>query len=229
MMATVDVDVMAEMSFAGAKVMNSRAVELAALCGLDIHVGSSSTGKIGTVISRGEIGAMLETSSTVVAVVHDTDVAHVEVRCATTNAGTAGEVFQTLARAAIAVDMVTISEEPAGGFAVDMTARRADAQSIRDALRQLAEAGDGQVDVYEELGKVSIVGTGLLNRPEYAARMLSALTDVNINTRSIEASQARICVTVPLDDIVRAVRVLHRRFGLDEGAPTVVAGSPIPA
>ncbi|MEU5696920.1 aspartate kinase [Actinosynnema sp. NPDC020468] len=225
----VDVDVMTEMSFAGAKVMHSRAVELAAVCGVAIHVGRSATGEIGTVITRGGRAAMLETTSTVAAVVHDNDVAHVDFRFPDDGSEALEEVFRLLARFAVPVDMVTVSRKLAGTARIGLTVRAGDVPLIGEALGSLAVRRSGQVDVREDTGKVSIVGTGLLNRPENAATMLSCLTAAGIPVRSVSASQSRVCAAVPDADVPTAVRLLHERFGLGRGISPAAHGSTVPA
>jgi aspartate kinase len=79
------------------------------------------------------------------------------------------------------------------------------------------------------VAKVSIVGTGLLSRPQYAERMLSVLTDRGIHAGSLSASQSRVSVTVPRGEVERAVRLLHTEFGLDaaqDSGPLPVAARP---
>ncbi|WP_245574119.1 aspartate kinase [Amycolatopsis nigrescens] len=227
---SVDVDVMAEMSFAGAKVMHSRAVELAAVCGVAIHVGRSATGEIGTVISRLGRKNMLETRSTVAAVVHDTEVAQVDFRCAGDEPAVLEEVFGLLGRSAAPVDMVTVSTNTAGTLTVGMTVHAGDVPAIRGALLSLAATTrDGRIEVHDRIGKVSVVGTGLLNRPEYAAAMLAGLSSAGITARSITASQSRICAAVPIGDLIPAVRLLHERFGLEPDRTRSPQDSTVPA
>lgn len=223
-MPEIGLAVMTEMSFAGARVMHSRAVELAALCGVDIHVKHSSADGPGTVI-RGEVGGdMLEGSTAVSAVVHDADVARVAMRVERIDRDSVADVFRFLARTSISVDMANLSEGDEGGFSVGMTVRRPDVPAVRRSMREMAAKWGGWAEVNEEVGMLSVVGTGLLSRPEYAARMLSALSGAAIATSAVSASQLRISVTVPETEVLRGVGVLHSEFGLD--APT---GSREPA
>lgn len=80
LMPDVDIDVMTEMAFAGARVMHSRAVELAALYDVDILVGRSTATRTGTRIHRRDGTDMLEDRTAVMAVVHDTDIARITLR-----------------------------------------------------------------------------------------------------------------------------------------------------
>jgi aspartate kinase len=66
------------------------------------------------------------------------------------------------------------------------------------------------------LGKVSIIGSGMLNTPGYAARMFSALSEKGINIQLITTSEIRITCIIDEAKVKDAVRALHRAFELDE-------------
>ncbi|POX48598.1 aspartate kinase [Streptomyces sp. Ru71] len=220
----LDMDVMAEMAFAGAKVMHSRAVELAALCGIDIHVGHAAGRDIGTRIHANDGESMLETRTAVVAVVHDQNVAQVTVRTGRALENPAREIFRALDRQAVPADMTTVVAETGGGHAVTLTVPHTRVEAVRRSLAEHAGGSAGAVTVDESVATVSIVGKGLLSRPRYAARMLDALTGRGIHAGSLTASQSRVSVTVPQGEVGQAVRLLHTEFGLD--APQD-SGSPV--
>ena len=73
-------------------------------------------------------------------------------------------------------------------------------------------AGRGE----EELGKVSVVGTGMLNRPGYAARMFETLGEADIPIRLVSTSEIQVTCVLPARRVEEAVRVLHRDFELEE-------------
>ena len=66
-----------------------------------------------------------------------------------------------------------------------------------------------------ELGKVSIVGTGMQNTPGYAARMFRTLSEKGINIQLIATSEIRITCIIDQARVEDAVRALHRVFKLD--------------
>ncbi|ARQ70952.1 aspartate kinase [Streptomyces marincola] len=212
----VDIDVMAEMAFAGARVMHARAVELAALYGIDILVGGSTATHAGTRIHHRDGQDMLEARAAVVAVVHEADVTRVTFRSAAGPEDPARAVFGSLADAAIPADMATVTSTPDGDVAVGLTVGGAHTSAVRACLAPLAGPAGG-VEVDEHLAKVSIVGKGLLSRPEYVSRMLNSLGADGVGARLLAASQLRVSVTVPSGESGRAVRVLHSEFGLDAG------------
>ncbi|OKJ19205.1 aspartate kinase [Streptomyces sp. CB00316] len=228
LMPDIDIDVMTEMAFAGARVMHSRAVELAALYDVDILVGRSTALQTGTRIHRRDGNDMLEDRTAVMAVVHDTDIARITLRTHDTP-DPSPAVFRFLAEESIPADMTTVSSAPGGGFSLGLTVHRSHAADVSRSFSDLMAPRRHGVEVEDQVAKVSIVGQGLLSRPEYASRMLASLVGSGISARSLSASQLRVSVTVPSSDAVRAVGLLHSEFGLGAEAGAMPASlSPRP-
>jgi aspartate kinase len=196
--------VMAEMAFAGAGVLHSRAVELAAMRHVAVHVRSSTGADLGTVVAGD-----LENGNPVVAVTHDLDVARVLIRG---NGDLAAKILDVLARNSVPVDLIARSGPHEDEFRMGFTVRRSDVVEVRLALEKAAE--DGGVRIDENVAKVSLIGMGLLSRPTYVARMLGALSAAEIPTSWVFTSQVRASVTVPRDRVAAAVALLHEEFGL---------------
>jgi aspartate kinase len=218
----VDGSVMAEMAFAGARVMHSRAVEIAAMNSTDVHVRNTATDNPGTVI-RGERNQGLESRGAFVAITHDLDVARVLVRSSSGPGDLAADVLEVLARRPVPVDLIARSGPHEDEFRMGFTVPRSHVAEIEPALRDVATRLGGRVDVNSNVGKVSLIGMGLLNRPGYALRLLAALNRDGIGTSWVSATQLRVSVTVPRDEVMRAVSLLHREFELeriDTGAGT---------
>jgi aspartate kinase len=213
-LAEVDVAVMAEMAFAGARVLHSRSVELAAMEQVEMHVRSSSAPQLGTVISGRRAMGTLETRRVVTAITHDFDVARILIRSEGAARDLAAEILCLLADLAVPVDLVARSGPYEDEFRMGFTLRASDVPEIRASLREYLAPLNGEVRIEEGVGKVSLVGMGLLNRPQYTARMLDALSREGIATSWIFASQLRMSVTVPAGRVVDAVNLLHRTFGL---------------
>ncbi len=211
---TVHKDVMVELAFAGARVLHSRSVELAAARQIEVHVRSSFRDAPGTVIPGGSDPRMLETHG-VVALAHDLDVARVLVRCDRTQRDPAVEVLNVFARHHAPVDLVARSGPYEDEFRMGLTMRRSDVPRVAAELRDVVAAAGGSVRLDEDVAKISLIGTGLLNRPEYTAQLLSALADAGIATSWVSTSQLRTSVTVLADRALDAVTLLHREFALD--------------
>ncbi|MFE1439671.1 aspartate kinase [Streptomyces sp. NPDC058739] len=211
----VDPGVMAEMAFAGARVLHTRCIELAAMEGVEVRVRNASSQAPGTVVVERLDDRPLETRRAVVAVTHDTDVARVLVHCGAGQRDLAPDVFRVLAAQGAVVDLVARSGTHESEFRMGFTVRRSQADAVRDDLHELTAAHGGGVHFDENVGKVSVVGMGLLSRPEYTARFMAALASAGIPTSWISTSQSRLSVIVPRERTVHAVETLHREFRLD--------------
>ncbi|MGO1051417.1 aspartate kinase [Crossiella sp. CA198] len=211
----VDAGVMTEMAFAGAQVLHSRAVELASVHGMDLQVRSSHTQSVGTTILGRSCQQVMESQGFVTAVAHDREVVWAQVRATRSAPGLATVVFDALAQKSVPVDLVSWSgpgeSEPRLGFAL----HRRDLPVAQDLLAQLAAELGCVTELDEQVGKLSLVGTGLLNRPEYTVRMLLALAAAGITPSWGATTQLRSSVIIPADRLTEAVTTLHREFELD--------------
>jgi aspartate kinase len=207
---------MAEMSWRGAKVMHPRAVELGALYGVEIHVRSSFQEGPGTMITGGKDLERLETRETLAGIVHDLDVSRVTLNGIRTGPGTLSRVFAPLAERGISVDVIVESGVKGGTADVAFTVRRGDFAEARRLAGEVAGSLGGVVEGEEDLGKVSVVGTGMLNRPGYAARMFASLGEAGIPIRMVSTSEIQVTCVIPAERVEEAVRQLHRDFELEE-------------
>lgn len=219
-LADVPGPVMAEMSFSGARVMHSRAVELASIREVDLHVRSSLEAGAGTaVVARPPDG--LESGGAVIAVTHDLDVARVLLEA---ERDLATEIFQVLAEHGMPIDVVARSGRHEPMFRMGFTIPSAHLGRAVPALQKAVQEHGGHLRVNDDVGKVSLVGTGLLSRPELTARALTSLDRAGITTSWLSATQLRTSVTVPRDCVHAAVAALHAEFGLGtEPSPQAAA------
>jgi aspartate kinase len=207
---------MAEMAWRGAKVMHPRAVELGALYGVEIHVRCSFNENPGTAIREDGDLERLETRETVAGIVHDLDVSRVTLTGIRTGPGTMSRIFAPLAEAGISVDVIVESAPKEGTSDVAFTVSRAGFSEAYRVAGEIAESLGGQVEGEEYLGKVSVVGTGMLNRPGYAAKMFGALGREDIPIRMVSTSEIQVTCVIPAAQVEEAVRRLHEEFELEE-------------
>ncbi len=207
---------MAEMSWRGAKVMHPRAVELGALYGVEIHVRSSFDEEPGTVITGGKSLEHLETRETLAGIVHDLDVSRITLNGIKTGPGTMSRVFTPLAERGISVDVIVESGLEGGVSDVAFTVTRGNFAEAKKLASEVAASLGGSVEGEEDLGKVSVVGTGMLNRPGYAARMFASLGEARIPIRMVSTSEIQVTCVIPADRVEEAVRRLHKDFELEE-------------
>jgi aspartate kinase len=200
--------------------MHPRAVELGELYDMPILVASSFTDAPGTLIHRfpsdGDAAMPMEIRKNVRGIAHDTDVARITLVRVPDRPGIAAAIFEPLAEANISVDTIAQSSGADGMTDLSFTVSRS---SLHKALEITQAVGARihaeSVDPADDLGKVSIVGTGMQSAPGYAARMFSTLASAGINIAIISTSDIRITCVVPRDRVQDAVRELHRAFELD--------------
>jgi aspartate kinase len=207
---------MAEMAWRGAKVMHPRAVELGALYSVEIHVRSSFNENPGTIIRRVEDLERLETRETLAGIVHDLDVSRVSLTGIRTGPGTLSRIFVPLAEAGVSVDVIVESGMREGTADVAFTVRRTEFTEARRIAGEIADTLGGRAEGEEDLGKVSVVGTGMLNRPGYAAKMFGSLGGASIPIRMVSTSEIQVTCVIPATQVEEAVRRLHEDFELEE-------------
>ncbi|PYP84562.1 MAG: aspartate kinase [Blastocatellia bacterium AA13] len=207
---------MLEMARVGAQVLHPRAVELARKNRLRVRVRNTfDRNNTGTLLTgAGE----MEIYRPVSGVVLDRDQARLAIFKAPDQPGVAGLIFGALAERRIGVDMIIQAfHEDRSVNDITFTVRRDDAQSAFEALEAAAKELSAEgVSVDEDVAKVSIVGAGLMDRPDVASKMFTALGRAGINIKMISTSEIRISAIVSEKDAERAVKVIHDLFHLDE-------------
>jgi aspartate kinase len=207
---------MLEMARVGAQVLHPRAVELARRNRLKVRVRSTfNLDHKGTIL----LGAdEMEISRPVSGVTVDRDQARLAILKVPDRPGVAGEVFGTLAEHRVSVDMIIQAfHENRSVNDITFVIKRSDLDLARGLLEAVA-ARVGAEGVLEDpdVAKISIIGAGLMDRPDIAARMFGALGKAGINIKMISTSEIRISCAVSERDAQKAVAVVHDLFHLDE-------------
>jgi len=207
---------MLELASYGAKVMHPRAVELGELYHIPIVVASSFVDRPGTVICKEASMEVREVRNKVSGIAHDTNVAKVTVIGVPDRPGIASAIFEPLADADISVDTIVQNASIENIADLTFTVARDDlprAMAIVEPVAREIKARKCVADA--KLAKVSIVGTGMLNAPGYAAKMFRTLYDQDINIQLITTSEIRITCIIAEDRVKDAVQALHRAFELE--------------
>ncbi|PRX46963.1 aspartate kinase [Prauserella shujinwangii] len=208
----VDSGVLTEMAFSGAKVLHSRAVELAALHGVEVHVRSTVPRGHGTVVPPG--AATTPSVDGLVAIAHDRNVAHVLLDFERDSPGGVPDVFAVLAENAIPVDMVARSmpEEPA--VKVGFTIRFTDVDEVDGVLRSRFAKLGARVRIDTRVGRVSLIGDRPAGSARHAARLLPILSAADVPVSWLAVSPLNTAVLLPADRLGDIVRLLHDQFRL---------------
>lgn len=212
-MKEITYDEMLEMARLGAGVMQPRSVEMGKHFNIPIHVRSTFTSKPGTFIR--EAYTMEEKDFIIRGVAHDEKVVKIAILGIPNQPGIAHQIFSTLAKAHIVVDMIVQSIRNIEKNITDMvfTIAADDLVKARPIVDQVANDLDAiAVLVEDNVAKVSIVGVGMLGNPGIAARMFGALAAADINIDVISTSEISISCLVKSASIKQAVNAIHGEF-----------------
>jgi aspartate kinase len=210
----VSYEEMLEMAATGAKVLQLRSVEFARNYGVVIHVRSSFSDAEGTWIESDE---RME-KAIISGVTDDTGEAKVTVFDVPDKPGSAADIFAALSEANINVDMIIQNVSEGDRTAISYTVGKDDLRRAQEISEGIArKLGAGGVAVDEDIAKVSLVGAGMRTHPGVAADMFNALAENNINIEMISTSTIKISCVIPAKDVKKAVRAIHKKFGLEKG------------
>lgn len=205
---------MLEMASVGAKVLQTRAVEMAMKHNQRVQVLSSFSDQPGTlVVNEDEIVEQELVSG----IAYSRDEAKITLVKVRDKPGVAAAIFGPLADAAINVDMIVqnVSDD---GQATDLTftvttndLERAVStiESNRDGLGYEALVDDSKV------AKISVIGVGMRSHAGVAQRMFQTLAEKGINIQVISTSEIKVSVLIDEQYTELAMRALHSAYGLD--------------
>jgi aspartate kinase len=205
---------MLELASLGAKVLQTRSVEMAMNHRVRTQVLSSFADLPGTlVVDEDEIVEKQIVSG----VTYSADEAKVTLIGVADRPGIAANIFGPLSDAGINVDMIVqnISED---GKKTDLTFTmgRGDLdRAVQILEKQKSSLGWAKLVPDRNVIKVSVVGVGMRSHAGVAHIMFKALAEKNINILAITTSEIKVSVLISADYTELAVRALHTAFGLD--------------
>jgi len=202
------------MASLGAKVLQTRSVELAMNHRVRLQVVSSFIDTPGTLVVDEEEIVEKEIVSGITYSQNEAKITLVRVP---DNPGVAAAIFGSLADASINVDMIVqnVSED---GQATDLTftVPTDDFERTLGVLENVKKKlGFERVIGDQEVVKISVVGVGMRSHAGVAVRMFQALADKGINILVISTSEIKISVLVSETYTELALRSLHTAYGLD--------------
>jgi aspartate kinase len=205
---------MLEMASVGAKVLQTRSVELAMKHGVRVQVLSSFENSPGTlVVDEDEIVEKAIVSG----IAYSRDEAKITLRQVPDRPGVAAAIFGPLAEAHINVDMI-VQNVSTERESTDLTFTVGKGEF--DRALKVIEKNCAHLD-YEELSgdpdvvKISVIGVGMRSHAGVAQQMFTALAEKGINIQVISTSEIKISVLVAEEYTELAVRALHSAYGLD--------------
>ena len=201
---------MLELASMGAKVLQTRSVELASKYNVKIMVGLAHDDIPGTIITKEE--RSME-QVLVRGIAHNLDEAKFTVHHVPDKPGIAAQIFSKLAEKNINVDMIIQNIGADGYTDMSFTVSTEDVEKtslLSDMIRN--SVGAQEVTCDENIAKVSVVGVGMRSHTGIASQLFKALAEKNINIQMISTSEIKISVVVAQDRAEEAVKALHETF-----------------
>jgi len=212
----ISYDEMLELASLGAKVLQTRSVEFAKKYNVPVRVLSSFNDNPGTLVTKED--ADME-KVVVSGVAYDKNQVKVTVQGVPDKPGVAATIFNTIADNNVVVDMIIQNIGEGGLTDMSFTVPKTDAKKIVEVMKKVvAETGSKNVNVKEDIAKISIVGVGMRSHSGVAAQMFTSLAKEGINILMISTSEIKISCVIDAKYTELAVRVLHETFGLEKAA-----------
>ncbi len=209
---------MLEMASLGAKVLQTRSVELAMAQRVPVRVLSSfvepGQPNAGTIVCDEE---EIVEKQIVSGVAYSRDEAKVSLIGVVDRPGVAADIFGRLADAGINVDMIVQSQSRQEGKQnIVFTCPDRDAPRAEDVLQTAhTNLEYDELHIKRDVAKVSVIGIGMKSQVGVARTMFSALAAKGINIEVISTSEIKISVLIDAQYVELAVRALHTAYGLD--------------
>ena len=204
---------MLELSSLGAKVMQSSAVQTAMIYDIPLEVKSTFTSRPGTKIFNKE---SLDYNKAVTGVAYSKDDAKITLQAVEDKPGVAAEIFEPFGKNQINIDMVIQNVSSDGKFTdISFTIKREDLEKSLDILKKNKNIKFKNLNYKDNVSKISIVGAGMVTTPGVSYKMFRSLAEEKINILAISTSEIKISVIIDEEYTVKAVKKLHKIFGLD--------------
>jgi len=205
---------MLEFASLGAKVLQTRSVEMAMRYNVTVQVLSSQTGEKGTFLTKEDKKMENELVS---GIAYTKDEANITLINILDKPGVAAKIFTPLSKSNINVDMIVqTGSENGKNINFTYTVSRKD---LKQAILIMEENKNNinfeRLITNDSLAKISIIGLGMRTHTGVANKMFSALASEKINIHVISTSEIKISVLINEELIKKALKVLHTTFGLD--------------
>ncbi|MEQ8733420.1 MAG: aspartate kinase [Rhodospirillaceae bacterium] len=203
---------MLEMASLGAKVLQTRSVELAMNHHVRLQVLSSFSTAPGTLVCDEDEIVEKEVVS---GIAYSRDEAKITLVGVEDRPGIAASIFGSLADAGVNVDMIVQNVSEDGSTDVTFTVGRADVDRAKSVVQKNDAITCREVLTDAQVVKVSVIGVGMRSHVGVAKTMFETLAAKGINIAVISTSEIKISVLIAEEYAELALRALHAAFGLD--------------
>jgi len=207
-------DEMLELAALGAKVLHSRAVEIAKKYNVSIYCASTFSDEEGTFVVN-NLPEWME-QPVVTGVTTHPDQTKVTISNLPNDSELISRLFVAMADREINIDMISTVNDNGHSY-LTFTFVSGDSDMVRETVNEtLGETEGWEVSRNDEVEKVSVVGVGMQSASGVAGRFFSALSKNGIKLLGTTTSEIKISVLVHKSDSLKAVSALAREFNLLE-------------
>ena len=207
----ISYDEMLELASLGAKVLQTRSVELAKKLNVNLVTRSSFNDNEGTYITREE--DIME-KPLVSGIALDRNQARITLRGVSDKPGIAAEIFRKLAEDGVNVDMIIQNVGVDGTTNLGFTIPENELDITRNAMEEIEASESLEFD--KKVVKVSVVGVGMKSHSGVACTAFDTLADESINIEMISTSEIKVSMVINEKYAELAVRSLHDAYKLDK-------------
>jgi aspartate kinase len=205
---------MLELASLGAKVLQTRSVEMAMRYEMPLHLRSSFKNIPGTLVTKED--EHMERAA-ITGITYNRDEAKITILGIPDHPGIATSIFSPVAQAGINVDVIVQNVSEQGSTDITFTVHRGDFMAAMEIVQEVCERLQGRnVKGDDTVAKVSIVGVGMRSHAGVAQQMFETLARENINIQMITTSEIKVTVVIEERYVELAVRSLHESFGLEK-------------
>ena len=205
---------MLELASLGAKVLQNRSVEMAKKLNVNLVTRSSFCDAEGTLITKEE---NIMEQPLVSGVALDRNQARVSLIGVSDRIGVAADIFTTLAKDEINIDVILQTVAHDGTTNIDFTVPMNEIEAAKNIVKSFIDKGEVKSsDFNDSIAKVSIVGVGMKSHAGVAAKAFCTMAEENINIRMISTSEIKVSMVIEEKYSELAVRSLHNAFELDK-------------
>lgn len=210
-MGRISYDEMLEMASLGAGVMHNRSIEFAKKYGVPIHVRSSFSDTLGTLI----VDESESPTTAVCGAAMTRDEARITIQGVPDRPGNSFEIFKLLADEKITVDMIVQNVSEQDRTDISFTVPAEELPTASATVQRACEAvGATGFTSDASVSKISVVGIGMAEQTGVAQQMFRAASNAGINIQMITTSEIKISILVSADNALSCLRAIHQSFRL---------------
>lgn len=208
----ISYDEMLEMASLGAKVIETRAVELGSKYQVPIYIALNTGLVTGTYIK--ELNESMEKKVVTGLTASDDDLM-VTINNVLYNTKNICYIFNRLGEMDINIDMISQTAPIHGYVNISFTAPKESKDLIIDLVQELKrKMREIKVDIQEDITKISVVGLGMRTQSGVAARLFKVFADNDIHFKQVTTSEIRISYTINTTDKEKAIVKIAEEFNM---------------